>query len=199
MADENAAAVEPEVPPKKAKKKGKKAAKKKAAASGRARGPVKFPKHSILGCVRIPQAIVDQNAGEACSDREGAAFAKVGWNGDIGVEISSAIKYKLLERPSPGKIKPTDLVRKITRPQDPKDKLAALRQAVMNAPVISDVYTKYRSENLPDTEFLINTLVDSFNVPREQVNEFIKVFTTTLKEAELLEELSNGKYRVLDV
>ena len=199
MADENAAAVEPEVPPKKAKKKGKKAAKKKAAASGRARGPVKFPKHSILGCVRIPQAIVDQNAGEACSDREGAAFAKVGWNGDIGVEISSAIKYKLLERPSPGKIKPTDLVRKITRPQDPKDKLAALRQCVMNAPVISDVYTKYRSENLPDTEFFVNALRDSFGVPAELVGDFITVFNKSLTEAELLEELGSGSYRVLDV
>ena len=69
----------------------------------------------------------------------------------------------------------------------------------MNAPVVSEVYTKYRSENLPDAEFLINTLADSFSVPREQVNEFIGVFTTTLKEAELLEELSNGKFRVLDV
>ena len=69
----------------------------------------------------------------------------------------------------------------------------------MNAPVISEVYTKYRSENLPDTEFLVNTLVDSFSVPRQQVNEFIAVFTKTLKEAELLEEVANGKFRVLDV
>jgi hypothetical protein len=162
-------------------------------------GRVKYPKHSILDCVRIPQAIVDQNAGEACTDREGAGYAKVGWTGEITVEISSAIKYGLLERPSSGHIKPTDLTRKIVRPHDPKDKLTGLRQAVMNAPVISDVYTKYRSENLPDTEFLINTLVDSFNVPREQVNEFIEVFIKALKEAELLEELSNGKFRVLDV
>lgn len=187
---------------KKAAAKKKKTATKKAAAGGSARGGagrVKYPKHSILGCIRIPQAIIDQNAGEACTDREGAGYAKIGWTGDIAVEISSAIKYGLLERPSPGHIKPTDLTRKIVRPQDPKDKLSALRQAVMNAPVISEVYTKYRSENLPDTEFLINTLVDSFNVPREQVNEFIGVFTTALKEAELLEELTNGKFRVLDV
>jgi hypothetical protein len=198
MFDDNAAAPAPEVPAKKAKKKGK-AAKKKAAATGRSRGPVKFPKHSMLGCIRIPQAIVDQNAGEACTDREGAAFAKIGWTGDISVEISSASKYKLLERPSPGKIKPTDLVRKITRPQDPKDKLAALRQCVMNAPVISDVYTKYRSENLPDTEFFVNALRDSFGVPPDQIDDFITVFNKSLKEAELLEELSGGNYRVLDV
>lgn len=191
---------------KQAKKKttGKKktASKKASAGNSSARGGaarVKYPKHSILDCIRIPQAIIDQNAGEACTDREGAGYAKLGWTGDIKVEISSAIKYGLLERPSPGHIKPTDLTRKIVRPQDPKDRLTALRHAVMNAPVISDVYTKYRSENLPDTEFLVNTLVDSFNVPREQVNEFIKVFIATLKEAELLEELSNGKFRVLDV
>jgi hypothetical protein len=188
------------------KKKGavgrKRTAKKKTAAGVSARGgaaQVKYPKDSILECIRIPQAIIDQNAGEACTDREGAAFAKIGWTGPIAVEISSAIKYGLLVRPSPGHIRPTDLVRKIVRPQDPKDRLTALRQAAMNAPVISEVYTKYRSENLPDTEFLVNALVDSFKVPREQVDEFIKVFTATLKEAELLEELSNGKFRVVDV
>ena len=128
-----------------------------------------------------------------------AQRSKVGWTGDISVEISSAIKYKLLERPSPGKIKPTDLVRKITRPQDPKDKLAALRQCVMNAPVMSDVYTKYRSENLPDREFFVNALRDSFGVPAELVDDFITVFNKSLTEAELLEELSGGNYRVLDV
>jgi hypothetical protein len=185
---------------KKATGRKKKTAAKKAAAGGGAPGArLKYPKDSVFDCLRIPQAIIEQNAGEACTDREGAGYAKIGWTGEISVEISSALKYGLLERPSPGHIKPTDLTRKVVGPQDPTDKLNALRQAVMNAPVISDVYAKYRSENLPDTEFLVNTVVDSFKVPREQVNEFIKVFTATLKQAELLEELSNGKFRVLDV
>ena len=184
----------------KATRRKKRVATKKSVAGAVTRGArVKYPKDSVLDCLRIPQAIIDQNAGEACSDREGAGFAKIGWTGETSVEISSALKYGLLERPSPGQIKPTDLARKIVRPQDPEDKLNALRQAVMKAPVVSDVYAKYRSENLPDTEFLVNTLVDSFNVPREQVSQFITVFTKTLKEAELLEELSNGKFRVLDV
>ena len=115
------------------------------------------------------------------------------------MEISSAIKFGLLERPAPGKVKPTDIVRKIVRPQQPNDRLDGLREAVLNAPVISDVYKRYRGENLPDAEFLINTAVDSFNVPKERVNEFVEVFTQTLKDAELLEEASGGKTRVLDV
>ena len=205
--DQPTAVAEPEAgtaakPAKKGKGAKKKRAVKKAAGIGRARaaGRVKFPKHSILGCIRIPQAILEQNAGEACTDQEGTTFAHVGWTGDVKVEISSAIKYGLLERPTPGKIKPTDLVRQITRPQDPKDKLAALRKCVMNAPVISDVYTKYRSENLPDREFFVNALRDSFAVPQEHIDDFIAVFEKSLKEAELLEELGvSGKFRVLDM
>lgn len=204
--DQPTAVAEPEAAtPAKAAKKGRAARKKKAAKKGagtngaRGAGRVKFPKHSIMSCIRIPQAILEQNAGEACTDQEGTTFAHIGWTGDIRVEISSAIKYGLLDRPTPGKIKPTDLVRQITRPQDPKDKLAALRKCVMNAPVISDVYTKYRSENLPDREFFVNALRDSFAVPQEHIDDFIAVFEKSLKEAELLEELSSGKFRVLDM
>jgi hypothetical protein len=208
MADNNgqskssASAAESGPRTKKAKKKRGKKAAKKTAGSGRARGAagrVKFPKHSILGCIRIPQAILEQHPGEACTDKEGATFAKIGWSGDIRVEISSALKYGLLERPDPGKIKPTDVLRKITRPQDPQDKLAALRQCVMNAPVISDVYTKYRSENLPDREFFVNALRDSFGVPPEHIDDFVRVFTDSLKEADLLEDVGSDKFRVLDV
>jgi hypothetical protein len=66
---------------KKAASKKKKTSTKKAAAGDSARGGaarVKYPKHSILDCIRIPQAIIDQNAGEACTDREGAGYAKIG-------------------------------------------------------------------------------------------------------------------------
>ncbi len=182
------------------KRRGKNRATAGAAGLGKGgRSRVAFPKHPLAKCLRIPQGVLDQNAGNECTDREAAGYAKIGWNGEIGVEISSAIKFGLLERPAPGKVKPTDIVRKIVRPQQPNDRLDGLREAVLNAPVISDVYKRYRGENLPDAEFLINTAVDSFNVPKERVNEFVEVFTQTLKDAELLEEASGGKTRVLDV
>src|SRR5713101_6152132 len=145
MVDESPADV---AEPKEAKqpkaKRGKakqKAAKKKAgAAAGGRRGQVAYPKDSLAKSLRIPQAILEQNAGNPCTPKEAAGFARIGWAGEIGVEISSATKYGLLERPSPGKVKPTELVRKIARPEDPKDRLEALRQAVLTAPVISDMY-----------------------------------------------------------
>ncbi len=206
MVDESATAIEePKGEKPKAKRRGKKAAakrNKRGTAAGKRRGAagqVAYPKDSLAKSLRIPQAILEQNAGNACTPKEAAGFARIGWTGEIGVEISSATKYGLLERPSPGKVKPTELVRKIARPEDPKDRLEALRQAVLTAPVISDLYKRYRGEYLPDKEFLRNTAINSFNVAEDQADEFIGIFLQTLKDAELLQDIGDGKTRVLDV
>jgi hypothetical protein len=206
MPDNNGASatstIEPEREIKKAKRGkghgGRKRSKQASTTTRGGAGRVAFPKDSLAKCLRIPQGILDQNAGNECSDREAAGYAKIGWTGAIGVEISSATKYGLLERPSPGKVKPTDLARKIIRPQQSKDRVDGLREAVLQAPVIGDFYKRYRGENLPDKEFLVNAAVDSFKIKRENVDEFIDVFLQTLRDAELLEDVGGGKNRVLD-
>jgi len=123
----------------------------------------------------------------------------VGWSGQIAVEISSAIKYRLFQRPNPGKVEPTDVTRRIVRPQRLNDKIDAIREAILSAPLISDVYKHYRGENLPDEiSFLANTATESFKIPANRVNEFIGVFLEDLEAAQLL-EVQNGKKRVLDI
>src|SRR5579864_9314159 len=104
MADDNerpTAVAEPEeqTPTNKPKaKRGRKAAKKKATGGRRgAAARTAYPKHSLAACLRIPQGILEQNAGDACTPREAVGFAKLGWTGELGVEISSATKYGLLE------------------------------------------------------------------------------------------------------
>jgi hypothetical protein len=114
------------------------------------------------------------------------------------VEFSSALKFGLLERPSPGRVSLTDLAKKILRPHDPKDELDGLRQAVLKAPEISDVYRHYRGENLPDDQFFDNALVDNFKIPQPKLTEFKTIFLETLRKAQLIEE-HNGKIRVLDI
>jgi hypothetical protein len=158
-----------------------------------------YPKHPILKCLRIPQAVLENNAGKECTDREAAKFAGVGWGGPTRVEISSALKYGLFERPSPGKVKPTDITRRIVKPQTPTDKIDAIREALLKAPLISDIYKHYRGENLPeDSSFLSNTATETFKIPPDRVKDFIDVFLHDLDAAELLEEV-NGKERVLDI
>lgn len=176
-------------------------AKSKAGEAKPTRGgaPLAYPKHSITAALRIPQAVLEQNAGKECTDREAAKFAGLGWSGIYATEISSAIKYGLFQRPSPGKVEPTDRTRRMVRPQKPNDKLDAIREGVLSAPSIGDVYRHYRGENLPDDRsFLANTVTESFRIPADKVEEFIAVFLEDLQAAQLLEDQS-GKQRVLDI
>jgi hypothetical protein len=180
---------------KKSKRKGKPSADDRKSKTA----PLAFPKHSVLACLRIPQAILEQNAGKECNYKEAARFAGLGYTGDIGVEISSALKYGLLERAGTGLIKPTDLTRRIVRPQSPTQRRDSIRVAVLNASVISDAYKHYRGENLPDDlTFLGNTVRDTFNVPPDRVGDFVAVFLQSLADADLLEEVG-GKKRVIDI
>jgi hypothetical protein len=115
------------------------------------------------------------------------------------MEVSSAEKYGLLESPTEGKIQPTELAKKILRPQSDADELQGLREAIMNAPQISEVYKHYRGENLPDPQFFKNTIVDKYSVPLDKADEFLEIFLKSLGgEAALLSE-HGDKTRVLDV
>lgn len=181
-----------------AKKTKKKVSRKKASSKNSDFSVAKFPRHDVQKALRIPRAILEQNAGKNCSEEEAAKFVGVGYNGPFKVEISSSLKYGFLERPSAGKIQVSNLARKILRPQNMGDETEGLREAILNAPEFSDVYKHYRGENLPDSKFFENTLVDTFNIPLGKVGEFSSLFLESLQAAKLVEE-SNGKTRVLDV
>jgi hypothetical protein len=191
MTDENTA---PAAPERKKKRKGKPKARPRKAPSkpareGRPSGVAAYPRHSVRKALRVPKAILEQNAGKACTDREALQFAGLAYHGPSRVEVSSSLKYGFLERPTGGKVAVTDLAKKILRPQQPTDELDGLRQAVLKAPTISDVYNHYRGENIPDDQFFRNALVDTFGLPEDKVDEFKTVFLEDLSEAQLVDDV----------
>ena len=161
-------------------------------------GSAKYPRHSISKVLRIPQAIIDQNAGNECTIAESAGFVGVGNHGPYKMEVSSANKYGLLDSPSTGKIKPSDLAKRILRPQSELDELTGRRSEILKAPQISEVYKHYRGENLPDEKFFNNTITETYGVPSDKAVEFREVFIETLNDAKLLKQIGD-KTRVLDI
>jgi hypothetical protein len=157
----------------------------------------KFPRHNLVKSLRIAKAILDQNAGKPCTQKEAAEFVGVGLNGPFNVEISSGIKFGFLERPETGKIQPTTLAKQALRPQSDSDETDAYREAILKAPDISDAYKHYRGENLPDDQFLQNTVVETFKVPIDSFAEFKQVFIDSLEVARLLQK-HGDKIRVVD-
>jgi hypothetical protein len=158
-----------------------------------------YPRHSLEKSLRIPKAILEQNAGKECTDQESANYVGVKYNrGPYPVEINSAIKFGLLERPTPGKIKLTEIARKILKPQESNDRVSGLREAVLKAPVISEIVFHYRGENLPDSGFFDNALTDKFKIPADKLSEFKTILLESLKTAELIAD-HDGKLRVNDI
>lgn len=68
----------------------------------------------------------------------------------------------------------------------------------MTAPQISEVYQHYRGENLPDDQFLRNTVVETYKVPADSFQEFKQVFLESLETAELISK-HGDKIRIVDV
>jgi hypothetical protein len=173
----------------------KKAAKGKTKTSA---STAKFPRHTVEKALRIPKAIIDQNAGHDCTEAESAVFVGVGYNGPFKVEVSSSLKYGFLSRPGgAGRIRVTERAQRAIRPQKAGDDVEAFREAVLDAPEISEVYTHYRGEYLPDEKFFENALVDKFSIPAEKVGEFKEIFLASLQSAQLVEK-KDDKYRILD-
>lgn len=173
--------------------------KKKATSTPKkSNGRPKYPRHSVEKALRIPKAILEQNAGKPCTPKEAAAFIGVKAAGLFNVEIASAIKYGFLDRPETGKIAPSELSKKILRPKSAEDVIEGYRQAVLNAPDISDIYKHYRGENIPDDTFFKNTLVDTFHIPEDSFIDFKQIFLESLESAKLLSK-HGEKLRVLDV
>lgn len=61
------------------------------------------------------------------------------------------------------------------------------------------MYRHYRGENLPDAQFFDNALTDTFKVPAADVSDFKSIFLESLRSAQLIDEQTTGKIRLLDV
>jgi len=159
----------------------------------------RYPRHSVEKALRIPRAILDQNAGKPCTPSEAGGYLGLkAIKGPFSVEIGSAKKYGFVDTPEPGKIQTTELGRRVLRPKSPEDQLKAYREAVLQAPDILDVYKHYRGENIPQDNFFKNTLADNFGIPDADFSDFKQIFLESLSTAQLVEEHGEN-LRILDV
>ena len=78
--------------------------------------PAKFPRHSVVRALRIPRAILEQNAGQPTSMAEAARYLGGTASGEFKLEISSAKKYGFLVSEG-GKLALTDRAKRALRPR----------------------------------------------------------------------------------
>lgn len=166
------------VPRKAATKKGK------APANGASGGASKrtFPQYSLEDCYNLAYAIREFNAGNPWSPKEIAAALNMGPGTNNYFYLTAASRdygITIGTRDTP-KIELTELGRMAVYPKSPEQFAEAMTAAFRNVALFSKVYDYYQGKNLPDIQYLKNTLKTEFGVEERFQDEFYELFQKNL-------------------
>lgn len=141
--------------------------------------PWTFPKHSLEEAIRIAQAVEEKYAGNPTS-AELVAKA-VGFNRSDDWRfldlLKAANQYGLVS--GSGAKAVVELITvgsDIVAPSSPDQRRNSLRAAFLSVEQFKQVNDYYRGKPLPEDEYFANTLTREFQIQRERVETFIRVF-----------------------
>jgi hypothetical protein len=169
-------------PVKKRLKKAKRA-KKTIGDPGSAKGkPWTFPKNTLEDAIRIPKEIEEKNAGNPMPTPDLATAVGFRLQNDWRFQdlLRSADQYGLVERTG-GSVSLTKLGQDVVAPSSPSQRSEALLAAFRSVKDFDAVEKFYGGKRIPEDEFFLNTLTREFNIPRDRVDTFAKIFVDNLK------------------
>jgi hypothetical protein len=178
MTDENGAANT-------SRKSARRGPKKRTAKSSVAKGsPWTFPKNALEDAIKIAKAIEDKNAGNPMPAPDLARA--VGYNQSQDWRfldlLRSANQYGLvLGTGATALISLTRLGQDVVAPSSPAQRSEALLEAFRSVKDFEAVEKFYGGKRIPEDEFFLNTLTREFNVPRDRVETFAKIFVENLQ------------------
>ncbi len=173
----------------KAKPRKKKAAAAKSKAKSKARpkssskAPWQFPKNTLEDAIRIASALEEKFAGnpaKAADIVKAVGFNKVNdWRyHDL---LKSATLYGITSGTGQTSVvKLEKLGEDIIAPSSSTQRQRALLTAFRNVEDFKNVESYYGGKKIPEDEFFENTLVRTFEIPRDRVKTFMKVYLDNL-------------------
>jgi len=143
-----------------------------------------FPKHTLEETLRVAQAIEDKYAGHPT---EAPQIAKaIGFNKARDWRFLDLLRasnqYGLTEGTGARTFISLDPIgENVVSPSNPTERVAALRKAFQNVDLFKKVDEHYQGKKIPEDEYFENTLVRTFNIPRDRVSRFIEIFVANRK------------------
>lgn len=137
-----------------------------------------FPRRTLENALRVPEALKQHNAGNSWPSEEVATALDLGpSSGNFFYVTAASRDYGLTEGTrDTAQISLTPLGRKAVYPNGPDEEAAARLDAFLNVDAFKGVLEYYGGNNLPDMQFLSNTLTTTFNLPEDQHDEFVDLF-----------------------
>jgi hypothetical protein len=146
--------------------------------------PWTFPKNTLEDAIRIPKAIEEKNAGNTMSapDLVLAVGYRQAQDWRFLELLRSSNQYGLVTGTgSSASIHLAPLGQDVVAPSSPGKRAEALLAAFRQVKDFEAVEKFYGGKRIPEDEFFLNTLTREFNIPRDRVEVFAKVFLENLK------------------
>jgi hypothetical protein len=160
----------------------------------RAQSPI--PKFSLRDSIRVAQVIEDTNAGQPLPPVETALALDLSpRNAKFERLTSASIKYGLTTGSSRSdELAVTELGQRIVAPTGAEDRARALLKAALSPETFSRMYDFYKGKKLPEAQFLLNTIVREFDIPREHAQTCAETFIANMEFVGLVKSRGNDKY-----
>src|SRR5450830_235168 len=132
-----------------------------------------FPHYTLESARKIADTIKQFNMGNPWSPKDVAQAMNMGSGPNYFYITQSARDYGFtLGTRESDKIELTDLGRSLVYPKTPSEEKEAIFKAFNNIDLFKKVYEYYQGENLPDIQYLKNTLKVEFEVPEDLQDDF---------------------------
>lgn len=151
-----------------------------------------FPQYTIEESRKIITCIKELNAGNPWAPGEIATALKIGKGPNYFYLTASSRDYGLtIGTRDTAKIEIAEIGRRLAYPKTPKEEYEAARDAFLNVGLFKKVYEYYQGKNLPEIQYLKNTLKTEFGVDESFQDEFYGVYQKNLKYLNEV-QVSNG-------
>ena len=156
------------------------------------------PSGSLDDALRIPQAILDHYAGKPTTPLHVAKALNVDPKGSqIRALSGAAIAFGLIEGGAQAaSIAITDLARRVLRPKEEGQDLAAKREAVLRPRVFGEFLRKYDGSPFPRNDIAQNVL-EELGVPREKTEGVLEQIDASARSVGFIEEIKGKNYITL--
>lgn len=153
-----------------------------------------FPKSTLEDSIKILRAIEEKHGGNPMEAQDIAKAVGFNMSNDWRFLdlLKSANLYKLVE--GSGKqatVKIEKLGRNIIAPSSPSERQNALLEAFKNVKDFKDVWDFYGDKKIPEDEFFLNTLNRKFNIDRDRVEDFSKIFFANIQYVKAFKTLND--------
>ena len=143
-----------------------------------------FPKNTLEEAIAVAKAIEEKNAGNPMPAPDIAVAVGFRQSNDWRFLdlLRSANQYGLVTGTgATASIHLAKLGQDIVAPSSPSQRSEALLAASRTVKDFEAVEKYYGSKRIPEDEYFLNTLAREFNIPRDRVDHFSKVFLENLK------------------